>query len=209
MCRHAIHRAVDILGRRRGGGAFCLVALLALATAGTRAEAQPAADAVGIEARLVGELFVDARNQLIDLGQLIAPTAFSIAADGSDAADPDQDVASFAIRSPRTRLRLQILYEPLTRAGTSDVVHIGAPDGPALCWSREGPEGPGEWTCDLLGGTDTDLPRACIQGGHENWAFVGYSVTVDPGTSPGVYENDRAIVLVAEQMLGGGGGPCS
>jgi hypothetical protein len=186
-----------------------VLALLVVASSGPRLEAQPATDAVGIEARLVGELFVDARNQLIDLGQLLAPTSFSIAADGSDAEDPDQDVASFAIRSPRTRLGIQILYEPLTRAGTSDVVHIGAPDGPALCWSREGPEGPGEWTCDLLGGAETELPRACIQGGQENWAFVGYSVTVEPGTSPGVYENDRAIVLVAEQMLGGGGGPCS
>jgi hypothetical protein len=176
-----------------------IVSIIAtIATHQARAEiANTADDVVSVQARVVGTMIVDAEGQVIDLGQVIQGMSFSVPSDGSGTGE----VATFRLNAPANAdIALTVIYADLLRSGTTDVVAIGAPDGPAVCFRQV--EGAG--ACDV----EVDEPagggiRRNQTGGGDGIAYVGYSVAVPIDAEPGTYANDEAITLEAEALLGG------
>ena len=185
-------------GARRMAAWFISALALGVVASPLRAESETTGqDAVGMQAEILSVMIVDAEGQVIDLGLIAPGPAFSVVSDGSG----DGEVATFLLKAPaQADVALTVIYDDLIREGTSDVVGIEEPDGAAICFRQEAGDGP----CDVEiqdpeGG---GLRRNDMKNG-EGIAYVGYSVTVSPGTEPGVYTNDAAITLEAEALLGG------
>ena len=158
---------------------------------------------------LTGDLLVTALTPFIPLGQLVQGSSISVAATG----DGSGDAARFLIEgSPNMSFTLIVEYNDLVPLdaedddSVEDIVAIDEPlEGEAvICYHRDDPTGQEDSDCHLeFFSTEGDVPVNDTR--QENWADVGYSVTVDAETAPGTYANDQAIVFTVEATLQGQG----
>ena len=180
--------------RRKGLPHLCCIFMAALvgtltplAAAGNLIDSA----SVGMRVRVLQAIQVDALSFEIDLGDVPQGTSLQ-----RDAAVPDIDwLALFSIQgSSSFSWRLAVEYSSLTGPNGS-TVHLGPPLGEAICFIN-GDDVQGD--CAVSGGESVVLK------GHDGrgTARVGYSATIPPDASEGLYSNPQAIVLTAEVLLG-------